>query len=188
MIWDKLFAKGEIFTQGDRQQLEALEAKTTKLRAWVDRIKEEWPDSGWRLDLLRTLAGKLAESPDDEGIFQRMTVAATMPSDPRFGFQHREIACGTLQEKIDQMLEPSIEIVRRVIKRALDRAEAELKKVEAAEKKQSEAEGFPFSPSGKILALQERVLSLRNGLAAKYPHEGAIQGPGPWQERLKEWL
>jgi hypothetical protein len=39
-----------------------------------------------------------------------------------------------------------------------------------------------------VLSLQQRVLELRNAVAAKYPIEGAIQHPGGWRQRLAEWL
>jgi len=38
------------------------------------------------------------------------------------------------------------------------------------------------------MALQGRVLELRNAIAAKYKFEGAIQEPSHWRERLREWL
>ena len=111
-----------------------------------------------------------------------------MPAHPHFSQRHWEILQTTIGEKIKGLYEPQGAICRRILQRALDQAEAELKKSDAQERKAAEADGFPFSPSGKVLALQSRILDLRNGIAAKYKHEGATQDPAGWRERLAEWL
>lgn len=188
MIWNKLFAKGEILTQGDREELEALEKKAEPYRKIRERIEKDFIPAMHRIGHLQGLAGQLVQDIQNEDLYQRMLICACMPSNLQTGYQHLDAAKHPFDEKIEQVLLPSIDVVRRVLKRALSRAEDELKKTEAKERKEAETEGFPYSPSGRVQALQTRVLELRNGIAAQYRHEGAIQGPGPWQERLKEWL
>jgi hypothetical protein len=70
----------------------------------------------------------------------------------------------------------------------LEATERELEKQTSREKKEAESEGFTFSPSGRILDLQKRVLDLRNQVDAKYPEEGAVEHPGHWESRLADYL
>lgn len=188
MIWNKLFAKGEIFTQGDRAELEALEKKTEPYRKIRERIEKDFIPSMHRIGHLQGLAAQLVEDVQNEDLYQRMIICACMPSNVQTGYQHLEAAKQPLDAKIQEILQPSVNVVRRVLGRALSRAEEELKKTESKERKEAETEGFPFSPSGRVQALQSRVLELRNAVACKYTHEDGRQDPGPWQERLKEWL
>ena len=189
MSWLNIFKKGEILTQGDRAELEKLEEKTADLRKTIDKIDREWPTAISRRDHLHDLAGQLAESPNDQELLHRLTITACMPSSVQHGHQHRDIVLGRLGEKIEEMMSPQHAIIRRVFRRALDIAEGELKRVESKEKKTAEEEGVQFVPSGKILALQNRILSLRNEIARPIPNEeGFIQNPGGWRERLREWV
>lgn len=189
MNWRTLFKPADILTTGDRAELEKIEQKAGQHRALVERIWEEWPTASERRDALEKYAHKLAATPNDESLFQKTTMIVCMPSDPAFGYQHRDIVTGILGEKIEQILAPQVEIVRRVLGRALAAAEKELKKTEGAEKANAAEEGYDYSPSGRVLALQRRVLEMRNAVAAPYPGEpNFIQHPGPWRERLAEWL
>ena len=188
MNWKTLFKPAEILTASDRAELERLDDSTKQLRELAARIDRDWTDAGSRVDRIRDLAAELCTRPNDAELYRRLEVAACMPSNIQTGYQHREAALGSIHAAIETKLEPSVEIVRRVLARALDAAEAELRKTEKHERKLAEEEGYNFSPSGRVLALQGRVLELRNAVAAKYRHEGAIQGPGGWRERLREWL
>jgi len=189
MSWLNVFKKTEILTAGDRAELEKLEEKTADLRRVAEKIDREWTTSTSRIDRLRDLAGQLAEKPDDQELLNRLTITACMPSNLQQGYQHREVVLGRLGEKIEEMMHPQHAIVRRVFRRALEVAESELKKVEAKEKKIAEDDGVQFVPSGKILALQNRILDLRNAIARPVPNEeGCLQNPGGWRERLHEWV
>ena len=188
MIWNKLFAKGEILTEADKHELEALEKKAAPYRKIRERIERDFVPAMHRIGHLQGLAGELVQDIENEDLYQRMIICACMPSNIQTGYQHLEAAKQPLDAKIEEVLLPSIDVVRRVLRRALSRAEDELKKTESKERKEAEAEGFTYSPSGRVQALQARVLDLRNAIACKYRHEGATQGPGSWQERLKEWL
>lgn len=189
MNWKSIFKPADILTAGDRAELQRIDKKAEQHRALIERIRDEWPTAGERMDALERLGQKLAEAPTDEALFHRCTLVAAMPSDPLHGHQHRERITAIIHRKIEEILHPQEKIVRRVLGRALDAAEGELKKSEAAEKGQAKEEGFDYSPSGRVLALQRRVLELRNAVAALYPgEEGFINHPGEWQERLKEWL
>jgi len=187
-LWKTLFKPSDILTQADRDELAALEKKAEPYRAIRARIDRDFIPAVDRIGNLQALAGQLVENIENEEIYHRMIHVAAMPSDPRFGYQHREAAAVPFDVKIEEILRPSVDIVRRVLKRALAVAEGELKKVEAKERREAEDGGFSYSPSGKVLALQSRILDLRNGIAAKYKHEGATQDPAGWRERLAEWL
>lgn len=189
MSWLNIFKKGEIFTQGDRAELEQLEQKTADLRRVMAKIDREWPVATSRADRLRELAGQLAEQPDDQEVLHRLTITACMPSNLQNGYQHRDIVLGRLNEKMQEVMAPQHDIVRRVFRRALGVAEDGLRKTETAEKKVAKEEGVDFVPSGKVLALQKRILDLRNAIARPIPNEeGCIVPPEGWRERLSEWL
>lgn len=188
MNWRNLFKPSDILTDADRAELEKLDASTAKLRDLQAKITREWPTAAERQSWLRDQAEELAKTPDDADLYRRMEITACMPDGLQTGWQHKEIVLGALGARIEEILQPSVEVVRRVLRRALSAAEAELKKVEARERKEAEAEGYNYSPSGKVQALQGRVLSLRNEVAAKYKFEGSVQDPAPWRERLAEWL
>lgn len=188
MNWKSIFKTSEILTASDRLELEKIEDSTKQLRELAARIDRDWPDAPSRISKIRDLAAELCLRPTDPELYRRMETAACMPSVPASGYQHREAALGVIGEAIETKLEPSIAIVRRVLARALEQAEAELKRTEAKERKTAEDEGYGYSPTGRILALQARVLDLRNAVAAKYRHEGAVQNPGDWRVRLSEWL
>jgi len=187
-LWKTLFKPSEILTQSDRDELATLEKKTEPYRTILTRIDEDFVTSMNRIGKLQELAGKLAEDPTNEKIYQRMIHTACMPSSLQTGYQHMEAAASPIQAKIEEVLQPAAEIVRRVLKRALSVAEGELKKVEGRERKEAEEQGYNYSPSGKVMALQSRVMELRNAIASKYKFEGATQDQAPWRERLREWL
>jgi len=188
MNWNKLFGKTEILTDGDRAELEAIERKTEPYRKVREKIERDFIPAMHRIGHLQGLAAEYINDIKNEELYQKMVVAACMPSNIQTGYQHIEAAAAPFDAKIEEILEAAIPIVRRVLKRALNAAEAELRKIEARERKDAEQEGYAYSPSGKVLALQQRVLELRNAIAHKYKHEGAIQNPGGWRERLAEWL
>ena len=189
MNWKNIFKAGEIVTINDRKALEQLDEATNELRELAARIDREWPTASNRGDVIRQLAVKLIQRPGDEKTFQQMTTAACMPSSLQFGFQHREWALAPINEEIERRLLPQHPIVRRCFRRALDQAEGELKRTEGGERKAAESEGYDFSPSGRVLALQRKVLNLRNEIAAPVPgEENCISAPPHWRERLREWL
>jgi len=189
MSWTSIFKRGEILTQGDRTELEAIDKSTSDLRKAIERIDREWPASGYRLDRLRDLANELAENPRDEDLMGRLTTCACMPSSLREGFQHRDVALGTLGQHLNRKLFPQKAIIHRVLKRAWGVAEAELGRVERKEKTAAQEDGVEFLPSGKIIALQSRILELRNAIET---YSEQIQDPprevGNWREILREWL
>lgn len=189
MNWKALFRPSEILTAADHAELEGIEKKCEVYRRIRQRIDRDFVTSGDRLGYLQALAADLVRDPENAEIYERMIHTAAMPSHPHFGTQHRDAAARPFDAKIEEILEESVPIVRRVLTRALTATEAELKKTEAREKKEAEAEAYTYSPSGKVQALQARVLELRNAVACKYSHEAnVIQNPPPWQDRLKEWL
>lgn len=188
MIWNRIFAKGEILTPNDRSELEQIEKQAEPYRKIRERIEEDFVPAMHRIGKLQELAGRFVEDIGNEALYQKMLAVAGMPSDPRFGYQHHGCVAEVFDRKIEDILRPSVEIVRRVLKRALAKAEDELRRCESKERKEAESEGFSYMPSGRIQALQNKVLDLRNGIASKYKFEGAVQSPAHWKERLAEYL
>lgn len=188
MNWRNLFKPSEILTDADRAELEAVEKKAEPYLDVRKKIERDFIPSMHRIGHLQGLAEQLVGDIKNEELYQRMIIAACMPSNLQTGYQHIEAAVGPFDAKVEEIRQGTVEIVRRVFKRALSRAEDELKKIEGRERKEADAEGYNYSPSGKVMALQGRVLELRNAIAAKYKFEGANQEPGHWRERLAEWL
>lgn len=189
MNWRKLFPVGDILPAGERQELEKLEQGTAELRKWADKIEAEWPkDSADRDERLRAMAGVFAAHPTPE-LYAKLTTLVGFPSHLANSWLPRERVLGAIHEQVERLMEPERPIVRRVLARAQEAAERELAKQEKAEQAAAAGEGFAYSPSGRVLALQERVLSLRNAVAARYHgDEGGISHPGGWRLRLAEWL
>lgn len=189
MDWRKLFPVGDILPTGERQELEKLDQGVQQLRSWAQKIEAEWPkDSRDRDSRLSDMAARFANTPSAE-LYEKMTILAAFPSNLPTSWQARESVLGIIHGQVERLMEPERPIVRRVLSRALDAAERELAKQEKKEKDAAAAEGFPYSPSGRVLTLQQRVLNLRNEVAKKYPgDEGATQHPGNWRQRLEEFL
>ena len=187
MNWKGLF-KNEIVTASDKAALEKLDASTEKQRALCDRIREDFVTSVERIGRLEGLAGKIAENPDDEQVYQKLLITAAMPSWLPTGYQHRDTVLGVVEKRIDDLTSPQHLIVRKCLQRALAAAEDELKKQTAKEQAEAQKEGFDFVPSGRILALQNKILSLRNEIARPCPGEEFYRGLPHWRERLSEWL
>lgn len=187
MNWRQIFG-AEIVTAADREKLEQLDKSTKPLRDLAAKIQEEWPDSMGRIARITDLAEKLAHKPTDEALYHQMTIAACMPSSLQGGYQHRGAALTPIERKIDELLSPGHTIVRKCLRRALDQAEAELKKQEAGERRSAESEGYEYSPSGRVLALQKKILSLRNEVARPVHGEEGFNGVDHWRVRLGEYL
>jgi len=111
-----------------------------------------------------------------------------MPSSLQTGYQHRDVVIGKLNEHLSRKLDPQKVVIRRVFKRALEVAEDELKRVEQRDKKIAQDDGVDFIPSGKILALQKRILELRNAVEMySEPLQDPPRPVGNWREILREW-
>ena len=185
MNWKNIFKPAEIVTASDRAELERLEDSTKQLRELAARI-DGWPSRHGRIEHVRELAGRLADNPADPELYRRLELAATMPQEID---TYRDAAQSEIGGRIEAAMHPQHAIVRRCLTRALEQAEAELKKTESRERKQAAEEDYSYTPTGKVLALQQRVLELRNAVAAPIPgEERCIQSPGSWRERLREWL
>lgn len=188
MNWTALFKPTEILTPQDRAELEALEKKAEPYLRVREKIERDFVVSMHRIGKLQELAGEYIKNIQDESLYQRMLFVAGMPSNLQTGYQHHEAVAVPFDEKIQEIRNEGVPVVRRVLGRALTRAEQELKRIEQKEQQEAKSEGYPYLPSGKVQALQQRVLGLRNAVAEKYRFEGAIQNPPHWRERLAEWL
>jgi len=187
MNWRKLLPVGEIFPAGERKELEKLVESCSELRKWEQRILQEWPkDASDRENRLHEVGGEFAKKPTREG-YEKLTTLAGFPTQV-IGWGPRDVVLGAIHREIEEKMKPEVPIVRRVLGRALEATERELEKQTNKERKEAEADGYSFSPSGKILDLQKRILELRNQVDAKYPDEGAIQHPGHWESRLADYL
>lgn len=187
MNWKQLFG-AEIVTAADREKLEQLDKSTKPLRDLAAKIQTEWPDSMGRIGRITELAEKLAQKPTDESLYHAMTIAACMPSSLQSGYQHRGAALSPIERKIDELLAPGHAIVRKCLRRALEQAEAELRKQETAERRSAESESYDYVPSGRVLALQKKILSLRNEVARPVFGEEGFSGGDHWKNRLSEYL
>ncbi len=189
MSWTSIFKRGDILTPNDRLELEAIDRSASDLRGVISTIDQEWTASTYRLDRLRELADQLGKNPKDEGLMMKLTTCACMPSSLQGGFQHREVAIGKLTEHLNRKLFPQRKILCRVFQRALDVAESELKRVEQKEKRSAQDDAVDFIPSGKVLALQSRILELRNFVHLYSENEqDPPQSVGDWREILKDWV
>jgi hypothetical protein len=189
MNWSKLFGKTEILTAADRSQLEAIDASAEDLRQLETRISEHLVVAQGRQARIMALATALAEDPGNRQLFDDLRLACAMPSHPATGYQHRDWALGAVAAKIEERLRPQHAIVRRVLRRGLEAAEAELARSERRERGEADEGGFEYSPSGKIVAIQRRIRELRNAVAQPIPGEdGCIQPPAPWRDRLRDFL
>lgn len=188
MNWKNLFKASEILTQADRDELEALDKKAEPFVVVREKIEKDFVTSINRIGTLQALAEEYANNIQNDSIYQRMLMVAGMPSTLGSGHQHRDCVVNVFDRKIEEIHNEGIPAVRRVLSRALSRAEVELKKIEQKEQDEARAGDYPYLPSGKIQALQQRVLGLRNALNEKYKNEGSVQSPPHWKERLREWL
>jgi hypothetical protein len=187
-MFNKLFAKKEVVTEGDLAELAALETTVEKLRTARARAQADLVTASGRLEALRAAAEELARDCSNAALYEKVLRISAMPSNPATGWQHAEVVLTVLDAAIRERLQPAAEIVRRCLRRALSKVEAELAAAEKRERNEATAEGYNFSASGRILALQEKVLDLRNQVAARYQFEGALSDPGSWQERLAAWV
>jgi hypothetical protein len=185
MNWINIFKPSDILTPGDRAELQSIEDTTAKHREVLEKVNRDLCDPREKPEKLKTLAEELARSPGDADLYLRVVLTASMPTS---GISCREIVAGVLENGIRELLRPSVAVVRRVFSRALERAEVELRKTEDRERGQADKEGYKYLPSGRVEALQGRVLKLRNAIAEKYSFEGGIVDPPHWRERLAEWL
>lgn len=184
-----IFKKGEILTESDRTQLEKLEETTASLRQLRDRVDREWVGASNRIEKLQSLTGELIQRPHDGELWHRLEMTAAMPSNLATGFQHIEAVKNVIGFEIDRLMLPQHAIVRRVFQRALKIAEAELVKTDKVERVEAEDGGYEFLPSGKVLALQTKVLHLRNAVGVPLPEEAdPFRSAGEWRERLAEYL
>ena len=190
MSWiGKILKGGDIFPESERKTLEALEAKCEPYKKILARINDEWVEALHRHGRIEALANQLAGDPTNDVIFQKMTVAACMPTDLRTGRNHLDFAEKPICERIDRIMAPERDFVRKVLQRALSLAESELRKIEKAEQKTAQEEGFEYIPSGKVASLQNEILGLRGAIKEPYPgEENFYRHPGNWRERLKNYL
>lgn len=188
MNWKALFKGGDIISAADKAEMERLDKGTEAHRKLCARISEDFITSMERIGRLQALAGILVEKPDDEKTYQKMLLTAAMPSNLQTGYQHRDAALQVIEDRIKDLSAPQHAIVRKCLKKALGTAEEELRRVEKKEKDEAKAEEFDYVPSGRVLALQQKILGLRNEIARPIPGEEFFNGLPHWTERLREWL
>lgn len=188
MNWKNLFKPSEILTQTDREELEQVEKRTLPFVKVREKIEKDFVMAPDRIGRLQAIAEDYIKNIQDESLYQRMLTVAGMPSHPATGYQHHSAVAVPFDQKIEEILNDSVPVVRRVLGRALSRAEDELRKIEKKEQDEAKTEGYAYLPSGKVQALQQRVLGLRNAVNEKYRFEGSTQNPPHWRERLAEWL
>jgi len=184
----KLFEGGKIFSDTDRGELAKMDDAAAPYTQLLDKLLPRLNGTQSRQDRLFTLAAQLVENPTDEKLAEEYRWCAALPSNPIFSLRHVEILTTAVSEKQRQLCEPQGAIVRRVFQKALARAEAELKKVETTEREEARAGGYDYSPSGRVLGLQQKVLQYRNEAAVPIPGEENYHGAPHWRQRLAEFL
>lgn len=185
MNWKTIFKTGDVVTTSDLAELQKIENSTKQLRELADRINT-WPSRNGRLEHVGSVASQLADNPASPELYRQLELAVLIPDEID---RHRDVALREIGGRIEAAMFPQHAIIRRCLQRALDQAESELRKTETKERKLATDEDYDFSPSGRVLALQQRVMQLRNAVAAPIPGEpGCLQSPGGWRERLAEWL
>jgi hypothetical protein len=189
MDWSKIFGKSDHLSPSEKTALEDLDKNCIELRAWHKRISDTWPkNSEDRLGKIRSLSELFAKHPSEK-LHDEILKIQNFSAWPNGSWQGREALLDAINLEINRKMEPQYDICKRVLRRALSQAEDELKKVEKRDKAEAQEAGFEYSASGKVLALQKRILGLRNEIEAPTPFEaGCIVGPLHWRERLKEFI
>ena len=189
MDWSKIFGKSEHLSPSEKTALEDLDKSCLELKGWHKRVSDTWPkNSDDRLGKIRSLSELFATHPSEK-LHDEILMVQNFSAWPNGSWQGREALLDAIGLEISRKMEPQYDICKRVLRRALSQAEDELKKLEKRDKAEALEAGFEYSASGKVLALQKRVLGLRNDIGAPTPTEaGCVIGPLHWRERLKEYL
>ena len=162
MNFKKMFGTKEAITAGERAKLEQLDEAARPLREWRKKLPGLMPNHfEVRKDLVAAAAGVFAQNPS-ESTFSAVRGACAWASNPLITPCDYLKVDHAIQTQLDLLMAPQGGVIRDVLKRLLSRVEAQHAERLAREKSDSEAAEVPFSASGIVSALEQKVLNLRN--------------------------
>jgi len=163
--WKKYFGGREAITAAERQKLEQIDQSLSPQTEALKTVKTRFSNSyetrrGW----IRERSEAYAASPTPEK-FAHLLEAVSFNGEPLWAQLEFETVTGYLQAVIDTKLSAGHETIRAVYRRELSRCEDELKTTTATNKGKAAELGIDYSPDSIALALERRVLDLRNAVA-----------------------
>ena len=163
--WKKYFGGREAVTAAERQKLEQIDQSLSPQTEALALVKTRFSNSyETRRDWIRQRAEAYAASPTSEK-FAAILEAASFNAEPLWAKLEFETVTGALQAVIDLKLSAGHEVIRGVYRRELSRSEDELNSTRKTGKGKAEELGVEYSPDSIVLALERRVLDLRNAVA-----------------------
>jgi len=164
MNWKKYFGGRESITAAERQKLEQIDQAIAPQREALEIVKKRFSNSyETRRIWIRERSAAYASAPTPEKL-DAIIEAASFNAEPRWAQLEFEIVTGALQAVIDTKLSAGHDTIRAIYRRELSRCEDELKTTTATNKGKAAELGIDYSPDSITLALERRVLDLRNAV------------------------
>lgn len=180
MNFQKLFQTKVGLTATEKKTLEALDNSTEPLKAWRDKVVQAFPATGEeRRAKLQELAVAFANKPDQEGL-EELKKTATLGQNPTTSREDQALILAELEKRIAERMTPQAEVIRAVVKRSAGALERQMCEMMIREKKDCDELALPWQASGVVMALQAKVLALRN--------RGAKETFGHWKEELADLI
>ena len=180
MNFQKLFSTKLGPTPAEAKTLRDLDESTEPLKAWKDKVSQAFPATAEeRKSKIQALAVTFANKPDPAS-FEELKRTATLGQYAPTGRDDRNLILEALGGQIVQRMAPQGDIIRAVIRRSAEALEKQMREVTAREKKECDEVGIPWQASGVVMALQAKVLDLRN--------RGAKESFGHWKDELADLL
>lgn len=180
MNFQKLFSTKLGPTPAEAKTLRDLDESTEPLKAWKDKVAQAFPATGEeRKSKLQALAVAFASKPNEVN-FEELKRTATLGQYAPTGRDDRNLILEALDGQIVQRMAPQADIIRAVIKRSAGALERQMCEMMIREKKECDEVGIPWQASGVVMALQAKVLDLRN--------RGAKETFGHWKDELADLL
>ena len=163
--WKKYFGGREAVTAAERQKLEQIDQSLSPQTEALALVKKRFSNSyETRRDWIRERSEAYASSPTPEK-FAAILEAASFNAEPLWAKLEFETVTGALQAVVDTKLSAGHETIRGIYRRELSRCEDELKSTTATNRGKAAELGIDYSPDSITLALERRVLDLRNAVA-----------------------
>ena len=163
--WKKYFGGREAVTAAERQKLEQIDQSLSPQAEALALVKKRFSNSyETRRDWIRQRSEAYASTPTPEK-FASLLEAVSFNADPLWAQLEGDIVTGSLQAVVDIKLSAGHETIRAIYRRELSRCEDELKATTATNKGKASELGIDYSPDSITLALERRVLDLRNAAA-----------------------
>jgi hypothetical protein len=167
MNWKKYFGGREAVTAAERQKLEQIDQSVSPQTEALEFVKARFSNSyQTRLDWIRQRSKNYADAPTTEK-FDLLIEAVGFNPDPRWAQLEGEIVTGDLHAVIDTKRTAGYETIRAIYRRELTRSEDELNSTRKIAKAKAEELGIEYTPDSIIVALERRVLDLRNAVEKK---------------------